>query len=377
MDGSVVLKKSKMVIQKVLLLFLILVVAAASFQGFFAGNVFLDKYEPDTGYRRSFVRVMDDSAHRPFIYRQLIPLVTKEISKALPETMHEKLALKLAKAEPVEKVYARAQVQQEYIVEYHIMYGLCFVCWYLAIGSIIWLIHLLCRDKAAAVLGAMAFALIFPFFSPTNGEYYDIPEVLFLSLSTCLAIKKKFLLLLFVTPFATLNKESFFWFLPALFPFLCLQDNKKQNVVVLLLCFLLSGATYLYVHTVFSGNGGGTVELHLWQHLSRLFYWKDYVNITEIYGLRFGGGMFFLHIIFVMYLLRSAWSQLGKAWKYHLAILSAVMIPLYLCFCAVGEIRNLSLYFPFFACVIGCNIHSVIGNYYLRERESSVNRERR
>jgi len=120
MDASIVLEKSKIAIQKVLLLFIILVVAAASFQGFFAGNVFLDKYEPDTGYRRSFVRVMDDSAHRPFVYRQFLPMVTKELSNALPESTHEKLALKLAKGEPVEKVYARAQVPQKYVVEYHI-----------------------------------------------------------------------------------------------------------------------------------------------------------------------------------------------------------------------------------------------------------------
>lgn len=66
----------KNAINKILLAFIFYVVTAASFNGLFVVNAFMDYHDT----RRSFQAVYDDSANKPFIYRQLMMKTAKKNS---------------------------------------------------------------------------------------------------------------------------------------------------------------------------------------------------------------------------------------------------------------------------------------------------------
>ena len=56
-----------------MIVFLIFTISAASFEGFFVKWTFRD----DSGF--SYQVILDGTAEKPFIYRQLIPTLSREI----------------------------------------------------------------------------------------------------------------------------------------------------------------------------------------------------------------------------------------------------------------------------------------------------------
>ena len=79
-----------------------------------------------------------------------------------------------------------------------------------------------------------------------------------------------------------------------------------------------------------------------------------------VYGVFFGWGTFFLYVILVAWLMKSAWSKLSLTWKYHLGLAALINIPLYLLFCAPGELRNLSMLFISFMVSLAVYLNEVI-----------------
>lgn len=331
------------IIRKLMLFFLIIVITAASFSGFFSKWSFRDDA---TAF--GIEAMIDGSAKRPFVYRQLLPTISKEIVKVLPQKAKDKLSNNLNKRKPVESVYARAQVPQKYVIEYYLMIILCYSCFVAAIWNLRKILVEVWNDKIAGTLSAFLFTLIFPFLETLGGYFYDFPELLFFTLAIKYAMHKKWLGLLIIAPIATFNKEAFFFFLPTLYPFYRQYWNNKRSLAFWGITILLSGFTYLFVKQIYAGNPGGMVEIHFMQHIVELFKLSSYFVTSTTYGLPLGAQMFFLHIIFVVWIIKSTWKYLPDVWKMHAKIAVVINTPLFWLFCAPGELRNLSfLYMPF------------------------------
>ena len=58
--------------------------------------------------------------------------------------------------------------------------------------------------------------------------------------------------------------------------------------------------------------------------------------------------MFLPHIILVAWILKCAWKNLPTPWKWHVLLAALINFPLYILFCAPGELRNLSLLYAGF-----------------------------
>lgn len=346
------------IIRKMMLFFLVLVITASSFSGFFSKWAFRDG---STSF--GIEAILDETAKRPFVYRQLLPTISKEIVNILPEKSKDKLVNNLNKKKPIESIYSRAAVPSNYAIEYYLMIIFCYGCFFAAIWNLRKILIEVLNDKVAGTLAAFLFSLLFPFFETLGGYYYDFPELLFFTLAVKFALHKNWVGLLVLTPIATYNKEAFFFFLPTLYPFFRQSWSRVRSALLLGTCIFFAGVTYLIVKQQFLTNPGGAVEIHFMQHITELFKLSSYYVTSTTYGLPLGAQMFFLHIIFVIWIIKSTWNHLLATWQQHSIIALIINVPLFWLFCAPGELRNLSLLYMVFALMLAKYIESIMKKY--------------
>ena len=307
-----------------------------------------------------FTAMVEETAARPYVYRQLLPHAVKAVSSTIPTQAKDKLELKLIKGRYIEGKYAQADIPRQYIIEYYLLYIFCFLAFFASIWVLRSLLCELVEDKVAGTLGAMLFALIFPFFEVLGGYYYDIFEFLFMFMAVRFAVHGSWGALLILAPLATFNKESFFFFLIALYPLIHSKADIKKATMITLCAVILSGLTYLYVRQLYVGNPGGSVEWWLEEHIKELFSLDSYIYTTSIYGLPLGEGMFLPHIICVYLIIKKSWHYLTPAWKNHVKITACINAFLYFMFAHPNEIRNLSLLYVSFMLLTAFFIRDVL-----------------
>ena len=346
-------------IRNFMVFFLILAISAAGYCGFFAKWAFRDGASS-----MGFTAILEETATRPFVHRQLLPKTVKFITATLPEQVKEKLMTKLNKDHSIEKRFAQADIPQQYAIEYNLMYGLCF----LAFFSSIWILRsLLCeiiQDKVVGTLGAMFFALIFPFLEVLGGYYYDIFEILFMFLAARFALHGNWIGLIILTPIAEANKESFLFFLLTLYPLLHMHYDVKKATMLTLGTAFLAGLIYLYIRHMYIGNPGDMADWRIKDHMKSIFHLAGYFHTTSIYGLPLGLGMFLPHMICVYWIIRKAWHHLTDAWKNHAKIALLINGILYILFVLPNEIRDLSLLYVIFMVLTAFFIRDLIRKHY-------------
>ena len=349
----------KNAMNKILLIFIFYTVAAASFNGFFTKWAFRDFfYNPNENY--TFEMMYDGTAERPFVYRQLMISIAKEIRSFIPEEKQEKIISNIEKNNFITNSYKKALISQKFIIEYYITYFMTFLSLLVSMFVLRKICIEITGSELSGTLTPIIIALIFPILETFGGYFYDFGELLFLSLATLFTIKGYWLALILISPIAEYNKESFLFFVATLLPLLTINFSKKKSFFIVTTAIFLSGLVYLYVSKMYIENLGGRVKLHLAEHLGFIFSgWSD----TEItYGVFFGMGTFFLHILFIMWIAKNAWGKLSPQWKYHIEIATLINVPLYILFCWPGEIRNLSLLYIGFIAMLSIFIKDAITN---------------
>ena len=313
-----------------MLIFLLIAVTAAGYCGFFVKWSFREGSDAF-----GFTAMIENTAKRPFIHRQLLPVLAKKSVEILPTQTKEKLSENLIEKKHIEKRFAQAEIPEKYILEYYMMYTLCFIIFFAAICILRLLLIEVTQDKFSATLGACLFAILFPFFEVLGGYYYDFGEIFFFFTAALLAIRKKFIALLLITPFAELNKESFLFFLATLFPMLGLKKT--------LTAIFVAGFSYLYVRQIFINNPGDMADHRFFEHMQNIFDINSYFLTDSIYGLPLPSRMFFLHIIYILWLVKNFWCKLSDNWKLHAKIALIINGILYFMFVVPGELRDLSM----------------------------------
>lgn len=317
-------------VKNFMLIFLILTVTSAGFCGFFLKWSFREQSDSF-----GFTALIEGTAKRPFVHRQLLPFAVKKIAEILPAETKEKLAKNLLEKKHIEKRFAQAKIPEKYVIEYYLMFIFCFVIFFAAICILRLLLIEVTHDKVAGTAGALLFALLFPFFEVLGGYYYDFGEVLFFFTAALLAVRKKFLPLLLITPFAELNKESFLFFAATLFPML----GWKKTFSIM----FTAGVSYLYVRQIFVNNPGDMADGRFFEHLQNIFDIKSYFLTDSIYGVPLPSRMFLLHIIYVLWIAKNFWHKLSEEWKLHAKIALVINTILYFMFVVPGELRDLSM----------------------------------
>ena len=212
-------------------------------------------------------------------------------------------------------------------------------------------------SNVLGILTACAFTIIFPMIE-WLWVYYDCGELFFFLLATFLAIKGYWLGIILIAPIAEYNKESFLFFLVALFPFLEKKFGKIKIATILTFAIFFSGIVYLYVFDLYFENPGGSTAFQLLRHF--IFIFKGWTDTEITYGEFFGFGMFLPHVFFIFWIVKCTWKNLSSEWKKHIKIVTAINIPLYLLFCYPGELRNFSLLYIGFIAMLSIFIKEAI-----------------
>ncbi len=241
----------------------------------------------------------------------------------------------------------------------------------MAFFASIWILRsLLCeivQDKVVGTLGAMFFALIFPFLEVLGGYYYDIFEVLFMFLATRFALHGNWLGMIILAPIAEANKESFLFFLLTLYPITRMHFDSKKAAALTLGTAFLAGVTYLYIRQLYAGNPGDMADWRIKDHMKSIFHIAGYFYTTSIYGLPLGQGMFLPHMICVYWIIKNAWHHLTDAWKNHAKIALLINGILYFMFVLPNEIRDLSLLYVTFMILTAFFIRDLMHKNYPKD----------
>jgi hypothetical protein len=314
------------------------IVAAAAFSGF-AGKWGLRDGDPRFGVSA----MLQHEAHKPFVYRQLVPDLARRLDAVASSKVKEKVAKRFRPDEVFAKAHPGSTPSERF--RYAIVYYTSFLCLF---GSLFVLRRILLHFNVSplgAVLAPTAFALAFPYLQTVGGYFYDTVELLFASLAFLLALRGRLIALAALVLVATLNKETFFFVLPALYPLLRQRFTRRMAWCAVGLLVLLAGLMNVALKVAYLEAVGGAAEFHLFTNLQAYAFGTAYFRLETTYGL-VGPSRAFVGTLAVLgIVLWRAWPLAPRVVRRHLAICAIVNLPLFLAFCATGELRNLSTTF--------------------------------
>jgi hypothetical protein len=346
------------------LLMFYLAVAAAAYNGFYT------KWQLNDGNgAMSLAALMNGTGERPFLYRNLVPTIANAVDASLPAATSERLVKRLTDPARLDSRWglARGNPQSESLhPDLAIRYFFVYYLTYCVFVGALFLFRALCLQagvsRAAATAAPALVALLFPFLQSEGGYYYDFVELFFLFLAVWLTGVRgvgnlqRFVLLLLVTAFATWNKESFFFFLPALYPLLRRHCSWRAAGAAVLALMFASGCVYLRVRAEFAGAPGSTMDVQFWLNLRWYSDLGNWFRSEATYGiiLPCSFSVFFLVIAAGIVVLGR--SRLAPELRRHGIIALAVNAPLFALFVAPGEMRDASLVYPAFFLLLACAI---------------------
>lgn len=318
-------------------------VAAAAFNGFYI------KWKMHDGHSgQSLVAMLDGTAHRPYVYRQLLPQTAELIERALPEAARDYLATRLATGGRALKQPIGAEAGKPgYVIRYRIVYYLTFLTLFLSLFALRSVCLFAGVQRPAATIAPAIFVLMVPVLQTRGGYFYDLPELLVFALAARLALGGHVVPLLLLAVPGTANKEAFFFYCLALLPLLRVRLSLRAAVATALGATLVSGLTYLVLRHAYAGNVGQNAILQLSANL--LFYVNplNLLALDQSYGLPLFRGYGIVVFAWFAMLMAYGWREVPKYAREHLLLAAIINVPLLLLFSAAGEVRNLSmLYVP-------------------------------
>jgi hypothetical protein len=338
-----------------LLFVLYWITATASVSGFL-GKWALRDSAPTYGIEQ----LLDGTAIKPFAYRIFLPKAADLAERITPQNVKTYVVDKLGPY----RTFARATSSEKapYAFRYVVIVYLCLAA---CLASLFVLRAILIdldfsRQTAASV--PIMFMLAFPFVQTIGGYPYDYPEVFFLATAVLMALRNRWLLLCLMAIPATLNKEAFFFFLPALYPFLRAHSSRNVVFSVLALVIGISGLVNVAVKWVYRDAGGDAAHFQLMDNLVRYLSPSTYRQVEVTYGFVGPSGAFIGTVFLLAAIVVRGWRYCPVQWRTHLMIASLINFPLFLLFCAPGEMRNLSLTFVGFIVLIACVVEKSVAH---------------
>ena len=325
-------------------------VAAGAFHGYYTKWQMSDFAPP-----QSLVSMLDGTAARPYVFRQLLPQTATAIEKALPGGVRIAIENRLNNAAGALRHPAGADAtKQGYAVRYRIVYYLTFLSLLMALFALRSACLAVGMNKAAATAAPAVFALMFPVLQTRGGFFYDLPELLAFALAARFALGGYIVPLLLLAVPATANKESFFFYCLSLPPLLMVPFSPRKAVATAVAAAFVSGLTYLAIRLHYAGNDGQNIVFQL---VDNVLFYVNPLNLfllDQTYGLPLFKGYGIVVFSWFAVLMVYGWRQVPPSTREHLMLAAAINVPLFLLFCAEGEVRNLSmLYVPIVVLMAG------------------------
>jgi hypothetical protein len=346
---------------RVCLFVLFFIAASASFSGYYQKWHFAEADMPGDDNWAGIVQMLDGTAHRPSIYRQLLPATANYLDRIVPQSTKASLANWQA-SDDNPLLYAISQSptanDPQYSFRYLVIYAETFLFALLAVYAMYLVCLALDIPYPAAVFAPVILILLLPYIMTQGGFFYDYPELAFFALAVFASLRLRWWWLIPIAALGTWNKETFLLFLPTLYPFL--RRNSSQLTVSLrtLALAAVSLAVLLPIRLHFAHNLGGGSGSWSQAQLSFFLHPRNLLLATEeTYGIRIVAACTLLPIALIAWTAIRNWKHLPPTVQQHARIAAAINIPLYLFFCNPGELRNFSMLYVTFLLLIAVNLN--------------------
>ena len=326
---------------------LFFVTAAASFNGFYDSSRLYDTSEGSTHGRASFEAEMDGTDARPFVYRQMLPAFANAIDEHISQQTKDRLYnLKGRTGVTFRERIIDSPIAQDrtYFLRYWILYAVVFLFTLSSIYSMYMVGKAAGFHPAAAAIAAMAIILLLPYFQDRKGHMYDYPELTFIMFAVWIAMKFDWWWLVPLTALATWNKESFLFFIPALYPFIRERVSRVQATAAMGALALISTAVYYAIRERFRHNPGTTAEYHLLDHIHslHLIFNPMHMIMVKNYGVWAPPAESLITFVLLAWTVWRVWPSLTQAIQRHIQIATIINIPLFLLLGVPFELRALA-----------------------------------
>ena len=340
------------------------VAAAASFQGFYAKWHFREpgvvggvSYSPE--WRFGLADVLDGTAVRPYVYRQLLPTIASWLDQTVPQNIKDKMYRSAGREiEAQDFIFGSPMARDPaYFFRYLTVYMLTFLFAWIAAYAM----YLVCKVVGAPLL-ARFFApvlmiLAMPYFMSVGGYYYDYPELAFIALAVWMGLKFDWWWMLPLVAIATWNKESFLLVIPTLYPLLRKRSSRMKAWIGTGILALTSAAVGLALNLHYRHNPGGTVVSKWRAQITFLVHPMQFLFSWErTYGIPVFKTFTLLPVALIVWTVYRGWPRLPVEIRRHARIASVIIFPLFVLFCGPGEIRDLSMLYVVFLLVLAANL---------------------
>jgi hypothetical protein len=214
-----------------------------------------------------------------------------------------------------------------------------------------------------SALAAIALILFMPYIFSVGGYIYDYPELAFMSIVVLMVLKVDWWWIIPVVALGTWNKESFLLFIPTLYPLLRLRNSRLSARIGICVLALTCAAVYFSSRVHFAHNPGGTVEIHFADQLRYLMHPASPDNLESLnlktYGLQMFRGFSLFLLLVIVWVSAHGWRKLAPAFKHHAIIAAVINVPLFILFCAPGELRDLSMLYVSFLMLLAANFTGI------------------
>jgi len=303
-----------------------------------------------------FRGMLDGTASRPFIYRQLLPATANEVDRLVPGSFKTRLA-SLVDGDGEKFYEAVFALPQQGDLDYFFRSLILYIEIFLSAFAAAYFMFLMCMEEGVAPIASLAasvlFILLLPYImSEGGGKIYDYAELAFFALSIWMLRRFHWWWLVPVAVLATLNKESYLFFLITLYPVIRRRYSLVMSLVALGVLAAVCAGVYAMIWLHFRNSPGSTVEVHFQDVLRYYFKPQHFIGRPlVVYGIFAVDILSILPIAFIVWTIRRGWGKLSREFRRHAQLAAIINLPLFFLFCWPGEARNLSmLYLPLVLC---------------------------
>ncbi|MGA9669449.1 MAG: hypothetical protein WBQ94_09590 [Terracidiphilus sp.] len=309
---------------------------------------------------------LDGTDERPFVYRQLLPMLANWIDARFSEQAKDRLFnLRGHHGGPpihdrIDSPYSR---DRTFFLRWWVTYAVIFLFAWLSVYAM----YLLCKSLGfpppASALAAIGMILLMPYFEDQAIHLYDFPEMAFLMLAAWMAIRFNWWWMVLLAALATWNKESFLLFVPTLYPLMRLRNSRTTALAGTGVIGLTSAVVYFLLRLRFQHNPGGTVEFHLMDQIHQLpgFIDPRRMGFEKVYGLWLPGTANLFVVALIASTTWRVWHTLQRPIQRHIQIAAIISFPLFVLFCSPYELRDLSFMYPGLLILLAANLSVWMG----------------
>lgn len=337
---------------------LFFIAASASFNGYYDKWHFREPgvhagANPANGAKTKFglADMLDGTAARPFVYRQLTPAIANWLDSALSKPAKDALSEIFSRYQPASALAA----DPSYSFRYTVVYIVTFFFVWLSVAAM----YLVCRavgmPPAARVFAPVVMILLMPYFQTVGGYFYDYAELAFIALAVWMSLKFDWWWMLPLAALATWNKESFLLATLTLFPILRKRHSLPSALIGTALLAATCAGVYLAIRIHYSQNVGGAVLEQWREQWEFMSHPRNLFKLEQTYGITHFRAFSLAPLALIVWIAWRGWRLLPPEIRRHGQIAAAINLPLYFLYCAPGEMRDFSLLYVVLMLLLAVN----------------------